>query len=113
MTARKPTYPQGEAGRVFDAATKRIAALPGVVRVILYGSYAKGTQTEASDIDLAVFFDSEEPCLKKEYRLLAEICRSAELDIQAQAFHAGELNEPCGILDEILAHGVDIPLDPD
>jgi len=31
-----------------------------VYKVILFGSYAKGTATEASDIDLVVILDSEE-----------------------------------------------------
>ena len=99
-------YPSGRVGRVLDAAVSGIAALPDVRCIILYGSYAKGTQTEASDVDLAVFFDTERTMLLPEYRVLTRLCRSAEVDIQAQAFAAVELAEPCGIVGEIVHYGM-------
>ncbi len=86
----------------------RIARLSGVDRVVLYGSYAKGTQSDESDLDLAVFFDSTKPCLLDEYRALNKICVNAELDIQVQAFHAFELLEPCGIIEEIDTFGIEL-----
>ncbi len=110
MTIGRAPYPMGEAGTVFERAVSRIAALPCVNRIILYGSYAKGTQSDASDVDLAVFVDSDKPCLIEEYRMLSEICRSAELDIQVQVFHAEELCEPCGIIEEIVTYGIELPL---
>ena len=89
---------------------KDIALLPGVSRVILYGSYAKGTQTRESDVDLAVFFDLEKDCLLDEYRKLVHICANPELDVQVQAFHDYELRDPCGIIEEIVAFGREMPL---
>lgn len=110
MTATGPAYPDGERMRIIDAAVLRIAALPWVSRIILFGSYAKGTPSEASDVDLAVFIDSDKPCLLDEYHVLTEICRSAELDIQVQAFHSYELDEPCGIIEEIVTYGIELPV---
>ena len=85
--------------------------LPRASRIILFGSYAKGTQSEESDVDLAVFFDTEKESLLDEYRALVGICRSSELDIQIQAFHISELDEPCGIIEEIANYGVELTAD--
>jgi predicted nucleotidyltransferase len=45
-----------------DIISKIIQCLMGlnVYKIILFGSYAKGTATEDSDIDLVVILDSEE-----------------------------------------------------
>lgn len=88
----------------------RIAALPGVRKVILYGSYAKCTDEPESDVDLAVFFDGCGRCLLEEYRQLVRICVSPVVDIQVQAFAADELDEPCGIIEEIVTFGTELPI---
>ncbi|MCL2101127.1 MAG: nucleotidyltransferase domain-containing protein [Fibromonadales bacterium] len=45
-----------------DIISKIVQALMGlnIYKVILFGSYAKGTATEDSDIDLVVILDTEE-----------------------------------------------------
>ena len=101
----------GEHAALMERICRSIMALPGVERIIVYGSYAKGEARSESDVDIAVFFDRQgaEP-LKTEYRALARICRNAELDVQAQPFHLYELDEPCGIIDEVARYGVEIRL---
>jgi predicted nucleotidyltransferase len=90
---------------------RSIALLPGVDRMVLYGSYAKGTNNEESDIDLAVFFsEKNDPLLLEEYRRLARICATPDFDIQVQAFSVAELESPCGIIEEIDLYGVELPL---
>ncbi|HWQ58389.1 MAG TPA: nucleotidyltransferase domain-containing protein [Clostridia bacterium] len=90
---------------------RSIAELPGAERMVLYGSYAKGTNTEESDVDLAVFFrGGGNSALLEEYRRLARICATDEYDVQVQAFSSDELANPCGIIEEIDAHGVELPL---
>lgn len=90
-----------------------IAALPGAQRMVLYGSYAKGTQSADSDVDLAVFFSEANSLpLLAEYRCLARICATSEFDVQVQAFSAGELENPCGIVEEIVRYGVELKLRP-
>lgn len=90
---------------------RSIAQLPGVDRMVLYGSYAKGTSNEESDIDLAVFFsEKNDPLLLEEYRRLARICATPDYDIQVQAFSVTELESPCGIIEEIDLYGVELPL---
>ncbi len=87
---------------------RQIDALDCVERVILFGSYAKGCPTSESDIDLAVFFQGGETSLVERYRQLARICANTEIDVQVQPFDACELNQPCGIVEEIVRYGVEL-----
>lgn len=97
--------------RLIGPLLPKIAALAGVEKLVLYGSYAKGTQTEGSDVDLAVFFsEANGSLLLEEYRSLAHICATPEIDMQVQAFSLAELDSPCGIIEEIARHGVELPL---
>ncbi len=87
---------------------EQIRKLPDVHKIILFGSYAKGRARAESDIDLAVFFHTDETCLIEKYRQLTKICRSIEVDIQAQPFHASELGKPLGIIEEIVDYGIEL-----
>ena len=106
MQPARPMFPSGAKGALLNETIRRIAEIPEVERIILFGSYAKGTPSDQSDIDLAVFFQTQESCLLKEYRQLSRICRNPVLDIQVQAFDTLELREPCGIMEEIVGFGV-------
>ena len=73
----------------------------------MYGSYAKGTNRDDSDLDVAVFFDLPEDRMLECYHRLVPLCRIPEMDIQVQAFPAAELSSPCGIFEEILRYGIE------
>ena len=87
----------------------QVRRLPHVVKVVVYGSYAKKTNRTDSDLDVAVFFDLPESAMLECYRTLVRICRIPEMDIQIQAFPAAELTSPCGIIEEILTFGIEWP----
>jgi predicted nucleotidyltransferase len=87
---------------------RAIAALPDVDKIVLFGSFAKGCAECDSDIDLAVFFTSENARLLRQYRQLARICVNSTIDIQVQPFHTYELATPCGIIEEIEAYGLEL-----
>lgn len=110
LAREHPDRKKAELVELFQDCVQRIANLPGVCKIVLYGSYAKGTQTETSDIDLAVFFKNDKPCLLDEYRQLVRLVSGIGVDVQVQAFHAFELNDPCGIIEEILTFGIELPL---
>jgi predicted nucleotidyltransferase len=86
------------------AYSKLVNAFINVERIILFGSYAKGTQRKNSDIDIAIvvkrmdkgFFDVE-PVL---WRLRREI------DPLIEPLLIEEENDPSGFLDEIIKSGV-------
>lgn len=82
-----------------------IHAYPGVKKVYVFGSYAKGTATGESDIDVAAFIDTQDDHLLRPYRDLAHICLNADVEIQVQVFRLSELSEPCGIVEEIVSFG--------
>lgn len=83
-------------------------AIHWVERVMLYGSFAKGSWGAQSDVDLAVFVRRGTPCDLAHYMALARLCRSPDFDTQVQLFSAEELDDPCGIVEEVVAHGVDL-----
>ena len=48
---------------------EKIAGLPGVERVILFGSYARGNPTPDSDVDLLVIWKTRHPLLECRMRI--------------------------------------------
>ena len=98
----------GEHAALMRAICQKIDALSNVSKIVLFGSYAKRCAESESDIDLAVFFDSSDARLLRQYRELARICVNPEIDIQVQPFHTYELATPCGIIEEIEAYGVEL-----
>ena len=87
---------------------RAIYTLPEVDKIVLFGSYAKRCAQSESDVDLAVFFTSQDARLLAQYRQLARICVNSNIDIQVQPFHTYELATPCGIIEEIEAYGVEL-----
>ena len=87
---------------------RAIAALAEVDKIVLFGSYAKGNAECDSDVDLAVFFHTQDARMLRQYRQLARICVNSSLDIQVQPFHTIELSTPCGIIEEIEAYGLEL-----
>jgi hypothetical protein len=49
-----------------------LSALPGVVAVVLGGSYAEGAQTPTSDMDIGLYYRAEDPFRVREVRQVAE-----------------------------------------
>lgn len=86
----------------------RLLAYPWVQKVYLYGSFARGTYRGDSDLDLAVFVVQGHPCGLREYTQVCRAARGEVFDIQIQLFSSDELDDPCGIVEEITAFGVDI-----
>ncbi len=89
------------------ACLDAVCAYPGVARVMVFGSYAKGTQTAGSDLDVAAFMSAAAgENLLPPFRALTKICLQAPIEIQVQVFSETELLSPCGIIEEIVKYGV-------
>lgn len=60
---------------IINEVVERLKSLYGdkLKKIILYGSYAKGTQNEDSDIDIAVLIEEEEQVLRNYEDKLVEI----------------------------------------
>jgi predicted nucleotidyltransferase len=80
-----------------------------VKKAVIFGSFAKGTFDEESDVDLAIFSDYFENKSRVEgttYLLIQ--AQEFDLDLEPVAFTLKEHDERLGIVDEILRTGIDI-----
>ncbi len=83
-----------------------VCAYPGISQVMIFGSYAKGTQTAASDLDVAAFVsEAAGEDLLPVFRALTKICLQAPIELQVQVFSETELSSPCGIVEEVVKYG--------
>jgi uncharacterized protein len=74
-----------------------------VKRILLYGSFARGTARPDSDIDVAVVLDGEPAdVLQTE----AELCRlGMDVDVRIEPIIVNELHDPSGFYEEISRYG--------
>lgn len=84
-------------------------SLNGIVSVVLFGSYAKGTYGSDSDIDIAVFVCDDKSGEQADiYRKAVRLVSFYPLDIQILMFNEGALADPVGIIEEVVEFGIDI-----
>ena len=82
-----------------------------ISKVILFGSYAKGTYDKGSDIDLAIFSDYFEGMKGVDaFKFLFMQTLEYEVDLEPLAFTSADYREPVGIVEEIVRTGIEIPL---
>ena len=77
-------------------------------KVILYGSYSKGSYTSESDVDIAFFIGDAPQGLRYIHGVIYRICSQYDVDVQPQVFYSSELEYPIGIIEEIVKYGIDI-----
>jgi len=79
-------------------------------KVILFGSFAKGTTNQYSDIDLAVFSDYFKDMSRVDgIQFLLMNATDYDVDLEPQPFTMDEYIEPVGLVKEILQTGIEIP----
>ena len=76
-------------------------------RVILFGSYAKGTFHEDSDIDLALIFKSINDIIEMQIELM-KMRRDEDLLIEPHPFILSDFNPSNPVVSEILKSGIEI-----
>ncbi|MBI1938795.1 MAG: nucleotidyltransferase domain-containing protein [Ignavibacteriales bacterium] len=74
-----------------------------VKKIVLYGSYASGTQTENSDIDIAVIVDKYNGNVLKANSKLFAIVRN--IDIRIEPIFLEEKYDKSGFVESILKNG--------
>ena len=80
-----------------------------VEKAFIFGSYARGTYTSDSDIDLAIFSSHFENMERIEgFRFLFLQAMDYDIDLQPQPFTLQEFSEPLGIVEEIIKYGIEI-----
>ncbi len=82
-----------------------------VTKIVLFGSYAKGTTHKYSDVDLAVFSDYFEDMSRIDgIHLLVLKAMDYDIDIEPQPFTMEDYKKPIGLVEEILKTGIEIDI---
>lgn len=78
-----------------------------VKNAMLFGSYAKGTNNEDSDIDIALIFEKVPDVIDAQIELM-KMRRDFDLRIEPHPFRAEDFNIDDPIVSEIMKNGVSI-----
>ena len=73
---RKPR--RKEIQRILDSAVKRLVENLDVEKIVLFGSFVKGTYTKDSDIDLLVMLNTREKGIRR-YAIVSELLEPREI----------------------------------
>lgn len=96
---------------VIDLATKYINYLKQnkleISNAYLFGSYAKGTFKQESDIDLAFFFDSMDDQIEMQIKLM-KLRRKFDSRIEPHPFLTRDLNDNNPFIREIISTGIQL-----
>jgi predicted nucleotidyltransferase len=94
---------------ISDFISKLSKEIP-VRKAVVFGSYAKGSFDEQSDIDVAVFSEHFETMTRIDgISFLLLKAMEYNVDLEPIAFTSKEYDERLGIVDEIIRTGLDIP----
>ena len=96
---------KSDAIRIARSFAELIKAKFDYKQVVLFGSYAKGTADEWSDIDLALVTDDFIGDSFDFRFMLAKLARSIDPDIEPHPYLISEFNESNPVAGEILKNG--------
>ena len=77
------------------------------IKIILFGSYTKGTQTENSDIDIAIVFKDFKDTLNMQLELM-RLRRKIDSRIEPHPFREIDFNASNPVVYEILKYGLEL-----
>lgn len=81
-----------------------------IQKVILFGSYAKGTTHKYSDVDIAVFSDYFRNMSRVDgIHFLLLSAMDYDIDLEPQPFTMDEYEDPVGLVQDIIRTGIEIP----
>jgi uncharacterized protein len=104
----RPAGMRPVAEQEFRAIIDRLARELQPEKIVLFGSYAYGTPTPDSDVDLLVIFDSGAPYLER-YRAVCRLLRPrpfpVDILVKTPAEIEGALSKGDFFIDEILTRG--------
>ena len=88
-----------------DNLIRQLRQIPAVQRVILFGSYAHGTPTADSDLDLLVVMDSDLDFVSRTARLYQQLQPGVDLDLLVYTPEEFEQMRQHGIVRQALENG--------
>jgi predicted nucleotidyltransferase len=79
------------------------------IKVILFGSYAKGTHNDDSDIDIAVIFKDYDNLIDMQLELM-KLRRKIDSRIEPHPFRESEFDISDPVVNEIVKYGEEIKI---
>ena len=80
---------------------------PGIKKIYVFGSYAKGTSHDNSDIDMAIIFDHLSDSFDMQVELM-KMRRKFDTRIEPHPFSETDFNESNPLVNEIKKNGLEI-----
>jgi len=78
---------------------------PGIQKIYVFGSFAKGTSHDNSDIDMAIIFDHLSDSFDMQVELM-KLRRKFDTRIEPHPFSESDFNEPSPLINEIKKNGL-------
>jgi predicted nucleotidyltransferase len=95
--------------KIINQYIQKISREIKIEKVILFGSYAKGTTHQYSDVDLAVFSDNFKNNSRIEnLKFLILKAMDFDLDLEPQPFTVDDYLNPEGFVEEIIKTGIEL-----
>jgi predicted nucleotidyltransferase len=95
---------------IVEKYAKEVRNVFSVDKIFLFGSYAKGTANEYSDVDVCFFLNDLDNSnyLKTISQLLSMANNYMEIDIEPIAMHVSDLDDNNPFANEVLRTGIEI-----
>ncbi len=96
---------KGEALRIAQEYVRSISNKYNVAQAIVFGSYAKGTHHEESDIDIAIVINNVVDIIDTQIDMM-KLRRKIDLRIEPHPFMVDDFERSNPVVDEIIRHGI-------
>ena len=97
-------------GQAIEIAIRYLDSLKGkfdIQSALLFGSYAKGTHHEDSDIDIAIVLKHVNDIIDAQIELM-KLRRKIDLRIEPHPFNFSDFNRNNPVVSEILKYGINL-----
>jgi predicted nucleotidyltransferase len=98
---------KGEALIIANLYIDSISNKYTIIQAYLFGSFAKGTNHEDSDIDVAVVVNNVADIIDTQIDMM-KLRRKIDLRIEPHPFEISDFNQNDPLVNEILKHGIKI-----
>lgn len=93
---------------ILSELTRQLLDVVNIHKIILFGSWAKGTALINSDIDVALIFENENFEEIEVYRIINNLNKKFKKEIQIHTFSKKSFNKDNKLVDEIKKDGIEI-----
>jgi len=96
---------KGEALEIANLYIESISSKYNISQAILFGSFAKGTNHDDSDIDIAIIVNNVDDIIDTQIDLM-KLRRKVDLRIEPHPFMNIDFNDSNPVVNEILKYGI-------